>query len=91
MPYKPVTSKDHYGKNLITYKGQTIEVAYNRMTSRLNYVECSCGRIVQRQNWKISHINTQLCREFHYFNRDKILCYKVREDLTANDYIKQIK
>ena len=91
MPYKRVKPKDHYGPNIITYNGSTMEIPYNKLAHRLSYVECSCGRIVQRQGWAVNHIKTQLCREYHYFNRDKLLCYKLREDLTANDWMKEIK
>ena len=83
MPYKPRKPKDHYGKHFITYNGQQIELPHNRVADRLTYVECSCGRIVQRQGWALAHIKTPYCREFHFFNRDKLLCFKVRDDIGA--------
>lgn len=80
MPYKRVKSKAHYGKHFIMYNGHQIEVPHLTAADRLTYVECSCGKIVQRQGF-CYHIKTPDCREFHFFNRDKLLCFKVREDI----------
>ena len=55
MPYKRVKPKDHYGKHFIMYNGHQIEVPHTTVADRLTYVECSCGRIVQRQGF-VYHI-----------------------------------
>jgi len=81
MPYKSVKRYDHYGRHFVTYEGVTREIAHNPPTTRLTYVQCNCGRIVQRQNWTISHIKTQDCLVWHYVNRAP-LCYTIREDIT---------
>jgi hypothetical protein len=81
MPYKRVKSKAHYGKHFIMYNGHQIEVPHLTAADRLTYVECSCGKIVQRQGWTISHIKTPYCREFHFFNREIPLSFKVRDDI----------
>ena len=81
MPYKSVKSQNSdYGANLITYKGETVEISYNRAKNRLNYVECSCGRVVQSQSWRY-HIKTIICQEWHYMHQDKLLSYVVRDDI----------
>ena len=89
MPYKPrkLKNKD-YGANIISYKGQTIEVPYNCVAERLTYVQCSCGRIVQRQSYTISHIKTKLCQEWHFQNPDKLRSFTVRKDINDSMEIK---
>lgn len=81
MPYKSVKRRDHFGRHFITYEGRTIEIPHNKHVARLLYVQCSCGKIVQRQNWTISHIKTQDCMIWHYVNKVAV-SYVVREDIT---------
>ena len=81
MPYKSVKRRDHFGRHFVTYEGRTIEIPHNKHAARLIYVQCGCGKIVQRQNWTISHIKTQDCMIWHYMNK-KAVSYTVREDIT---------
>lgn len=81
MPYKRRKSKENYGKHFIMYNGNQIEVPHLSVADRLAYVECSCGRIVQRQGWTISHIKTICCLEFHALNPDIQLSFKLRNDI----------
>lgn len=81
MPYRSVKRREKLGRHFVKYDGVTREVAHNKPTTRLTYVQCNCGKIVQRQNWTISHIKTQDCLVWHYVNKAP-LCYTIREDIT---------
>jgi len=81
MPYKSVKRRDHFGRHFVTYEGRTIEIPHNKNVARLMYVQCGCGKIIQRQNWTISHIKTQDCMIWHYMNKTAV-SYIVRDDIT---------